>query len=277
MTIGEFARRSRLSPKALRLYDELGLLPPSRVEDVSGYRYYEAAQLERARMISTLRQLGVSLATIKELLELDPHESAHRITGFWQDAEEQHTARRRLASLLVDQLEGRKTVMYEVATREVPQRSLLCLGRNVDPAGAWALGKHFIGILRDQRWPRMEGREGAAFSIYWSEVSVDSDGPVEWCKPVPEAQAESLAAQFPELTLRVEPAHREAYVALGKMSQDSSIEWQLAEQALRGWAEQGGIQPEKLTIKPEDLGLRITYLFDIAAASTDCDFAVPFA
>jgi PPM family protein phosphatase len=31
MGIGEFARLSRLSPKALRLYDELGLLPPARV------------------------------------------------------------------------------------------------------------------------------------------------------------------------------------------------------------------------------------------------------
>ncbi len=36
MTIGEFARRSRLSPKALRLYDELGLLVPVRVDDSSG-------------------------------------------------------------------------------------------------------------------------------------------------------------------------------------------------------------------------------------------------
>jgi len=47
MSIGEFARRSRLSPKALRLYDELGLLAPARVDDSSGYRFYDAGQLER--------------------------------------------------------------------------------------------------------------------------------------------------------------------------------------------------------------------------------------
>ncbi len=40
MSIGEFARHSRLSPKALPLYDELGLLEPTRVDDDSGYRYY---------------------------------------------------------------------------------------------------------------------------------------------------------------------------------------------------------------------------------------------
>jgi DNA-binding transcriptional MerR regulator len=47
MSIGEFARRSRLSPKALRLYERLGLLSPARVDELSGYRYYEDAQLER--------------------------------------------------------------------------------------------------------------------------------------------------------------------------------------------------------------------------------------
>ncbi len=46
MSIGQFARRSRLSPKALRLYGELGLLDPARVDDESGYRYYSASQLD---------------------------------------------------------------------------------------------------------------------------------------------------------------------------------------------------------------------------------------
>jgi RimJ/RimL family protein N-acetyltransferase len=54
MSIGEFARRSRLSPKALRLYDGLGVLPPARVDELSGYRYYEGAQLEQARLIASI-------------------------------------------------------------------------------------------------------------------------------------------------------------------------------------------------------------------------------
>ena len=40
LTIGAFAKAARLSPKALRLYDELGLLPPARVDPATGYRYY---------------------------------------------------------------------------------------------------------------------------------------------------------------------------------------------------------------------------------------------
>ena len=40
--------------------------------------------------------------------------------------------------------------MYEVATREMPERSLLCLKRNVDEQGQWAFGKEFIAILRER-------------------------------------------------------------------------------------------------------------------------------
>jgi DNA-binding transcriptional MerR regulator len=63
-SIGEFARRSRLSPKALRLYDRLGLLRPARVDPDSGYRWYAAGQLEQARLIATLRELGLPLTEI---------------------------------------------------------------------------------------------------------------------------------------------------------------------------------------------------------------------
>jgi len=58
MSIGEFARSSGLSLKALRLYDELELLPPARVDPGSGYRFYEVGQLEQARLVAALRQIG---------------------------------------------------------------------------------------------------------------------------------------------------------------------------------------------------------------------------
>jgi len=277
MSIGEFARRSRLSAKALRLYAGLGLLSPARVDELSGYRYYEAAQLEQARLIAALRQVGVPLTTVKELLALDPAQLAERVTEFWREAEARHAGQRELVTALVDRLARRNAVMYEVSTRDIPRRSLLCLKRNVDESGAWALGKEFVALTRDQRLPRLKGREGAVFSIYWGQVSADSDGPVEWCKPVPDAEAEGLAAQFPELTLRVEPAHQEAYVDLGTGGQIDPAQWQLADEALRTWAEAQALDPKKLSLTPEDLGVRITYLALSGASAPDCDFAVPFA
>jgi protein phosphatase len=79
MPIGRFAQASRLSPKALRLYDELGLLPPSYIDEHSGYRYYVEAQLEQASSLagcgsSRLRQLGMPLERIAYVLALSSRE-----------------------------------------------------------------------------------------------------------------------------------------------------------------------------------------------------------
>ncbi|MDP9868466.1 MULTISPECIES: MerR family transcriptional regulator [Streptosporangium] len=67
LTIGAFARAARLSPKALRLYDELGLLLPAAVDGDSGYRFYDPEQLERARLIAWLRRLGMPLTRIRRV------------------------------------------------------------------------------------------------------------------------------------------------------------------------------------------------------------------
>jgi len=281
ISIGEFARRSRLSLKALRLYDERGVLVPARVDQASGYRYYDTAQVDEARLVVMLRQLQLPLTAIKELLASDPADAATRIAEHWRDAESAHDARRDLADYLVSRLSGKRPVMYEVATREMPERSLLCVKRNVDEQGMWAFGKEFIAILRERPLPQIEGRAGASFCIYWGWPSADSDGPVEWCRPVPAAEAHGLAEHYPELTLRTEPAHREAFVALPVgPGGTSGVQIQLAAESLQAWAQEQEQEhegePFTLTLTPEDLGERITYLAT-GPASVDCDFAVPFA
>ena len=270
ISIGEFARRSRLSAKALRLYDELGLLPPARVDAESSYRFYEPGQLKQARQIAALRQLQVPLAEIKAILPLEPVQAAERVREVWAATEAEHTGRRALAAYLIDELSGKRSVMYEVSTREMPERSLLCVKRNVTGVDqAWAFGKEFIALLRRYQLPQIPGRVGAFFCIYWGEVSEDSDGPMEWCRPVPADQAEALAARCPELTLRVEPAHLEAFVKTGD-GQIDGADWQVVSRSLEAWSEQ---QPD---ILPADLGVRSTYLPSEVGRDTYQDFAVPF-
>jgi DNA-binding transcriptional MerR regulator len=279
ISIGEFARRSRLSLKALRLYDERGVLVPARVDQGSGYRYYGTAQLEEARLVVMLRQLQLPLAAVKELLACDPADAAERIAEHWRDAEAAHDARRGLADHLVSRLSGKKSVMYEVATREMPERSLLCLKRNVEEQEMWAFGKEFIAILRERPLPKIEGREGAMLCIWWGLVNADGDGPIEWCAPVPAGQAESLASHYPELTLRTEPAHLEAFVALPDEG-DAVAHWQLATASLEAWAEEPKPEHEgeRLALTPADLGLRITYLASaLGTGEPYCDMALPFA
>jgi DNA-binding transcriptional MerR regulator len=276
ISIGEFARRSRLSLKALRLYDERGVLVPSRVDPASGYRYYDTAQLDDARLVVMMRELQLPLVAVKELLACDPADAAARIAEHWRDAEAAHDARRELAGYLVSRLRGKRPVMYEVGMREMPGRSLLCLKRNVDVLGQFAFGKEFIAILRERPLPKIDGREGAAFCIYWSHPSADGDGLIEWCGPVPEAEANALAEHYPELTLRTEPAHLEAFVALP--AGYGAVQWNLVCESLDAWMQEQEKEHEgeRLALTPEDLGLRTTYLAT-GPSDVGIDLAIPFA
>src|ERR1700722_12329923 len=67
-SIGEFSQISGLSVKALRFYDEKGLLKPAHVDPATDYRYYDAACAERARVIARLRELQFSLGDIARIL-----------------------------------------------------------------------------------------------------------------------------------------------------------------------------------------------------------------
>lgn len=274
MSIGEFARLSRLSAKALRLYDELGLLPPAQVDPDSGYRWYAAGQLDNARLVASLRQIGVPLAQIQLILSLEPEVAAAHVGAYWSGAEADHAARRDLAGYLVDRLAGKRNVMYEVKVRDIPARSLLCLLRHAsNHQEVWAMGKEVIGMLKAQPVPvpRIEGVAGAAFLIYYGEVNQDSDGPVEFCWPVPQDLAGQLAASFPGLTLRTEPAHQEAYI---HVDQDPpAAQWQAVSDSGTAWLAEQQRQPS-------DLGLRVTLLATTAPV-TDAsrrggsDFALP--
>src|SRR5690349_9064838 len=97
LTIGAFARESRLSPKALRLYDDLGLLPPARVDPASGYRLYRPDQLERARLVAWLRRLGMPLARIRTVCDLEPAAAADEVAAYWAQVRADIAARERLA------------------------------------------------------------------------------------------------------------------------------------------------------------------------------------
>ena len=270
LSIGEFSVRSQLSSKALRLYQELGLLEPAAVDPDTGYRSYEAAQLKQAHLVALLRRIALPLAEIKAALALEPVAAARRIATYWEGVEAEHDDRRKLADYIVDLLSGSEQVMYEVATRTVPERSLLCQLRHVaDEQQTFALGKAFLAIFKKRPQPLVAGAPFLIL-IYHGEVSADSDGPVEFCRPVSAEQAEHVAALYPELTLRVEPAHEEAFVHIGE-AQLSGAQWQLVSASLRSWS-------EAKRRMPSDLGIRLTYLAKppITPDSRPAiDFAVP--
>lgn len=67
--VGDFSKISRVSVKALRYYDERGLLKPVQVDEATGYRYYSVEQLPQLNRILVLKELGLSLEQIGVILD----------------------------------------------------------------------------------------------------------------------------------------------------------------------------------------------------------------
>ncbi|MEV6927990.1 MerR family transcriptional regulator [Dactylosporangium sp. NPDC051485] len=104
LTIGAFARAARLTPKALRLYDEVGLLPPAAVDPESGYRFYDPDQLAHARLIAQLRLIGMPLADIRTVCDLEPDAAAKAVTAYWQQVTADTATRAHHVARLVEHL-----------------------------------------------------------------------------------------------------------------------------------------------------------------------------
>ncbi|MFF4547372.1 MerR family transcriptional regulator [Streptomyces sp. NPDC001435] len=222
LTIGAFAARARLSAKALRLYDRLGLLSPARVDGASGYRYYRADQAERARLVALLRQLDMPLARIAEVVEADGPEAADRLAAYWADVEARVAGQRTLAEYLRGRLSGRSAEMYGkfvVETVDVPEQVVITETRHTlaDELPAW-IGASLGRLESAAR--ECGGVAGAPFVVYHAEVSMESDGPAESCVPVADAEAaRAWAARHGrtwETKVRVEPARRLAFTRITK-------------------------------------------------------------
>jgi DNA-binding transcriptional MerR regulator len=288
--IGAFAARTRLSAKALRLYDHLGLLVPAHVDAVSGYRYYRADQAERARLVALLRQLDMPLAEIRAVVEADgtpgtpstpstpsTPTAAELLDAYWSGVEARFASQRTLASYLRGRLTGRSSEMYdafEVETVDVPEQVVISETRHtLQPELPPWIGAS-LGRL-EAAAAECGGIAGSPFVLYHSEVSMESDGPAESCVPVTDAAAARAWAEQHgrpwELTVRVEPSQRLAYTRITK-AQVAYPQILAAFEAVEEWLRRQGLQQAG--------PCREIYFTDWGAAGPEdavCDIAFPVA
>ncbi|GGT24302.1 MerR family transcriptional regulator [Streptomyces chromofuscus] len=275
LTIGAFAARARLSAKALRLYDRLGLLTPAYVDEASGYRHYRAGQVERARLVALLRRLDMPLARIAEVVEAEGTEAADRLAAYWADVEARVAGQRTLAEYLRGRLSGRSSEMYGkfvVETVEVPGQVVITETRHtlVHELPAWIEAS--LGRL-SKAAEGCGGVVAAPFIVYHAEVSMESDGPVEACVPVADEAAArawaEAAGRAHQATARVEPARRLAYTRITK-AQVAHPQILAAFEAVEEWMRAQGLS--------YDGSCREVYFADWEAAGAEdpvCDVAFP--
>lgn len=276
LTIGGFAARARLSAKALRLYDRLGLLTPALVDEVSGYRYYRADQIERARLVALLRQLDMPLARIAEVVEAsDGAAAAALLDAYWADVEARVAGQRTLAGYLRGRLSGRNSEMYGkfvVETVDVPEQVVISEARHVLAGELPTWIGASLGRLESAA-QACGGVTAPPFVVYHSEVSMESDGPAESCVPVAdEAAARAWAEEHGrgwETKVRVQPAQRLAYTRITK-AQVAHPQILAAFEAVEEWIAREGL---------EQTGpCREVYFADWEAAGAQdpvCDVAFP--
>ena len=216
MSISAFSRRSLLSIKALRLYDEMGLLSPNRIDDSSRYRYYGEAQLETARLISLLRKLDVPLAQIATIIGQDPADAYGSLVSWWRN-EEAEMARRAdllkyIQTTLLDDSSAHELIAtdYEIDVRDMPSTTWLYRSKHLHGPEL----PSFIGQSSRELTERAKiygGATGDCTVIIHGVIDLDSDGPADVCVPI----AEGSTAEGDDL-IRQEHAHQEVFTVLRK-------------------------------------------------------------
>ncbi|MBO4508585.1 MAG: MerR family transcriptional regulator [Spirochaetaceae bacterium] len=69
LKISELADFFGTTPKALRLYEKKGIIIPSKVDPLTGYRYYSVDQVKKLNVLVELQELGFSLNEIKKIMK----------------------------------------------------------------------------------------------------------------------------------------------------------------------------------------------------------------
>jgi effector-binding domain-containing protein len=184
--IGRFSRMTRLSIKALRFYDEQGMLKPLRVDPSSGYRFYSRVQANRAEAIRILRSTGMPIDEIREVLaEDDPELTGKRLDMHRERLLERLAEQERMLRFLERLIDRGEGVMpYQVTVKQVEPRFVAALRLRISLATAGADVQRGFGTLVQAVTAAGAGPTCKPFVIHHDVVDEQTDGDIEICIPV---------------------------------------------------------------------------------------------
>jgi DNA-binding transcriptional MerR regulator len=190
--IGEFSKICQVSVKALRHWDEIGLLKPSHIDPATNYRYYVIDQLRTINRILAFRGMGLSLTQVARLLEEDL--PADEIRGMLrlkqaelqQQIEEGQQALQMVeARLKLIEDEG-ASPNYDVVLKQIPSLRVLSI-REVMPTIF-----DMIELLRETH--TCTKNDGALLAILHGDSYAHEMIDVELCLPVSAEYTDSSKA-----------------------------------------------------------------------------------
>ncbi len=184
-SIGEFSRITQLSIKSLRLYHDKELLIPARVDEFTGYRYYDEKNVDAARTINILKRFDFSLAEIKDILD-ECNEEEDTLTYLEKKLREidekiSHFQRVSRDITLTIQFE-REHTMFSTASFDVEEKvldTLLIAGHRM--TGRYQDYGEGIKIVAKAAGRHINGK---AMSLYYDGEYKEEDADFEPCFPV---------------------------------------------------------------------------------------------
>ncbi|MEE9416918.1 MAG: MerR family transcriptional regulator [Acidimicrobiales bacterium] len=266
LTIGEFSRRCRLTTKALRLYDKLGLLCPVTVDQSSGYRYYSDDQVDTARLIGLLRGSDMSLNEIGELLtaaQRDGRVAIDLLNRFLEDLESRHSSRRVLIRHVHSILRKEDHTMFPIQTRHVDSQRVMSIQRRLHASEIGA----FVAEAKAAFASHLGDFEpiSSFIVVFHGIVDDESDGPIEAILGCPDDIGPTDL-----VGVRTEPAHDEAYTTITK------AQWEFP--AILAAYDAVACSPEATARPGSKLSCREVYVAeadDVGAEDLICDIAFP--
>jgi DNA-binding transcriptional MerR regulator/effector-binding domain-containing protein len=218
-SIGEFSQVTGLSVKTLRFYHEKGILTPSSVDEATGYRFYEAGKIEKARVIRRLRAMEFSIEDIAAVLgdctdEADILNHLERQKNVLQQRiQEDRDIVRSLNEIIATEKAAKQLLdrgTYAVEEKAVAAQLI---------AGIRMKGKYSDCSLGFSRLGKAVGRHicGKALCLYYDGEYRDGDADFEACFPIrKEVTADGISVRTLPGGRCLALVHRGAYDQLGR-------------------------------------------------------------
>lgn len=187
--IGEFANIVKISSKTLRYYDELGLLKPEYIDDMTGYRYYSAGQIPVLNEILLLKEIGLSLKEITYIIENDiQYEELINLLMLKQIKIKEEIVRsqkklNKINSLVTALNEKEKVSLssYKIFVKKVEPIKAACIEAKLyDYAQQGHLWTELLNFLDVNNIKQLSG----CFTIYHDSIYKENSIDVEIVKPI---------------------------------------------------------------------------------------------
>lgn len=219
LRIGEFSKMAMTTVKTLHYYDELGLLKPRSVDRFTGYRFYEASQLADLHLIQSLRQAGLSVAEVSDVISGGDVRAA--LESRVAELEGEIAVRRDMlahARFMLEKSEEGKEMPYTATVKHIPEQTIYCKEFFMATFADYFTEMPALGEKLRDRYPDLK----CATPEYCYAVNLDaewreSDNRILFCEAVTELKEDFDGIRFertPALDV-VSVMHEGAYEEMG--------------------------------------------------------------